>query len=387
MYILEVSSSCPSEKYPIYGIFQFDQAKALADHGHKVVFSAVSMSSIRRWRRWGVYIHKKDGIPVFEFNFPMGPILPNVRLHIAKLGFELLLEKIIKTHGTPDIVHAHFADVAMYVVAACKKAGIPYVVTEHASWVNRDDLPQAYVEELKYVYGNATKVIAVSKSLADRIQRHTGITAEVIPNIVDTAVLSPASRAERTSRFTFLSAGMLLPDQRKGFDILISAFPKVIAAYPDSRLIIMGDGPALKSLQAQADALGLHDNVEFFGAYIREEFARKLNESDVFVLASRGETFGVVCIEAMACGLPVITTRCGGPEDYITSNVGMLVDTEDVEGLTNAMLQMIANKDAYCPESISQYACCLFSSEAVANQLSGLFDSLLSKGNIGGCSG
>jgi len=194
MYILVVSYGCPSERYPNNGIFQFDQAKALAEYGHRVVFAAVDMRSLRRWRKWGVSSREKDGIPVYEYSLPFGPLAQELRDRLAAKGFKLLLGKIIKERGLPDVVHAHFADTALCVIEACERNNIPYVVTEHSSGINRDDIAPEYAERLKRVYGKAAAVVAVSGPLAGRIYGHTGVKAVVVPNIVDTAIFKNAAR-------------------------------------------------------------------------------------------------------------------------------------------------------------------------------------------------
>lgn len=84
LYILEVSYGCPSEKYPSNGNFQLDQAKALAGIGHKVIFAALDMRSVRRWRRWGLWKHEVSDIPVYEYNFPMGPFAEQLRKKLPR---------------------------------------------------------------------------------------------------------------------------------------------------------------------------------------------------------------------------------------------------------------------------------------------------------------
>jgi len=155
----------------------------------------------------------------------------------------------------------------------------------------------------------------------------------------------------------------------KGFDTLLKAFRIAAGKYTDSRLLIMGDGPERSNLTALAERLGLKGRVEFYGAYVRKEFAEALGESDAFVLASRGETFGVVCIEALACGLPVVATRCGGPEDFVNEANGLLVPVDDAEAFAKAMLEIRENIGSYDSAAISRFARETFSARAVAEKL------------------
>lgn len=368
MYILEVSYGCPSAKYPSNGNFQLDQAKALAQIGHKVVFAALDMRSVRRWRRWGLWRHELDGLNVYEYNFPMGPVAASVRAKLAERGFERILNRVIKDHGRPDVVHVHFADTAQSIVAPCKSAGIPYVVTEHASSIMDDEKAAPQRDMLKRVYDNAAAVIAVSPALARQIKRYTGADASVVDDIVDTDTFRPAVHERGEGEpFRFVSAGHA--ERRKGYDVLVAAFAELIKTSPDCELIIMGDGAELDNIKRDIASLGLDDKVTCTGYFKRVEFADTLNASDCFVLASRHETFGVVYAEAMAAGVPVIATRCGGTEGFVNAQNGLMVDVDDVPALTDAMAYMRANADKFDGAAIARYARESFAPAAVAEKI------------------
>lgn len=368
LYILEVSYGCPSEKYPSNGNFQLDQAKALAGIGHKVIFAALDMRSVRRWRRWGLWEHEVSDIPVYEYNFPMGPFAEQLRKKIAARGFERLLKRIIRDYGKPDVMHVHFADTAVSIVEACKEEKIPYVVTEHASSIMDDEKVLPQVGMLKYVYENAAGVIAVSSALAAQIKKYTGIEAAVVDDIVDTAVFN-VQREERASGapFRFVSAGHA--ERRKGFDVLVDAFAEVNAVYPESELLIMGDGAELDNIKRQISDRGLDNKISTYGYFKREEFAHELNRSDCFVLASRHETFGVVYAEAMCCGVPVIATRCGGTEGFVDTENGLMAAVDDVAALAEAMKHMCARANEFDAESIARNAYMRFAPSAVAEKI------------------
>lgn len=374
MYILEVSYGCPSEKYPSNGNFQLDQARALAGCGHKVVFAALDMRSFSRWRRWGLYCHSVDGIPVYEYSFPMGPFADALRRKLAASGFERLLDRVAREKGRPDIVHVHFADTAVSIVEACRKRGIPYVVTEHASSIMDDEKAAGQAEMMRYVYENAAAVIAVSPALASQIEKFTGVKAEVVDDIVDTGIFR-LERQEKTDGFRFVSAGHA--EYRKGFDVLVAAFSRVCAVRDDCQLTIMGDGAELENIKRQIAGLGLMDRVCCTGYFRRGEFARKLNESDCFVLASRHETFGVVYAEAMCCGVPVIATRCGGTEGFIGAEDGLMVDVDDVAGLAKTMLSICEDVQKYDKAAIARRAHERFSPDAVGVRIAKVLENAL----------
>jgi glycosyltransferase involved in cell wall biosynthesis len=161
---------------------------------------------------------------------------------------------------------------------------------------------------------------------------------------VDLKVWELGGRAARepdgTVRFSYL--GRLVG--WKAVDLLLDAFAIVGARCPEARLEILGDGDCRPSLEAQAARLGLADRVEFVGWVSAEEGARRLRASDVFVLPSLRESGGVVLLEAMSVGLPVVATRWGGPGVHVDDATGIRVapDTREgfIEGLADAMIRL-----------------------------------------------
>ena len=355
-------------------MFQLDQAKALSECGHKVVFAAIDVRSIRKWRHWGLVEREYNGLPVMEFNFPMGPILPKLRTRLSEIGFSLILQRVIAKFGKPDIIHVHFGVTASIIVKACKRERISYVVTEHSSGINQDNLTEVEIAPYCYAYQNAAAVIAVSSALAKHIFRYSGIMATVVPNIIDFSIFSCC--AIRHREFRFISAGHLITS--KGFDVLLYAFRQVVNRGVTARLMIMGDGPERGHLEEIIKELGLQEQVDLFGSYTRTQFSKELARSDAFVLASRTETFGVVYAEAMACGLPVIATRCGGPEDFVNERNGILVAVDDVTELAEAMFQMRVNR-AYDTFEIKSFANNQFSARAVSCRIEKIFMNVISQ--------
>lgn len=122
-------------------------------------------------------------------------------------------------------------------------------------------------------------------------------------------------------------------------------------------------------LQDIINECNITDKVRLLGQKTRPELFELMRKSDTFVLASKSETFGVVYIEAMACGLPVIATRCGGPEDFVNDTNGILIPTDDIEDLSKALIKMRLNIDNFDNERISEECYNKFSSENIAKQI------------------
>ena len=191
---------------------------------------------------------------------------------------------------------------------------------------------------------------------------------QVIPNLADRRFFENGCHAPpQNGRFRFISVCLL--DHKKGMDVLLAAFAEVRKKHSEAMLTICGDGEEMENLRAQAKALALDGAVEFAGSCSREECARRLKDSQAFVLPSRYETFGIVFVEAMGCGLPIIMTKTGAWKTLVRPETGLAVETEDPAGLAYAMGTMIERYDDYDPEAIRRFCRNNFSENAVCEQL------------------
>ena len=121
MYILIVARNYPKEKEPLLGIFEFDQAKALRNFGHKVVYLSLDLRSIFRKRRLGVYWSVFNEINILNISLPLGKISIVLRYLIGKIALSIYFEEIQKKHGKPDIIHAHFTGIGVMSVVLKRK--------------------------------------------------------------------------------------------------------------------------------------------------------------------------------------------------------------------------------------------------------------------------
>ena len=375
MFILIVDNGYPT-KEDTRGIFSLDQAKALKSMGHKVVMVALDLRSIRRKRRLGYRKLSVEGIDVFSVSFPLGKVPAVLSETVSKAAFGSAFKRVVQEYGTPDVIHAHFSDMGAAVSKVCRENGIPMVVTEHSSVLNRERIPQKLLETAVRGYSDADRLIAVSESFAQRLKNNTKLDFSVVPNIVDTEVFSrvyPKKSSCEEGPFSFISVGNLLP--WKGFSDLIDAFKEALdAGGRDMRLIIVGKGPEREALEKQAGELSISDKVCFKGQLKRSEIADLFAESDAFVLLSKGETFGVVYIEAMASGLPVIATACGGPDGFVDSTNGILVPVGDREAYVKALLEMAGGAREFNKEAIREETLRRFSPEEIARELTRIYE-------------
>ena len=369
MKVLIVSSGLPSTRYPLEGVFAYDQAKALASQDLDVTFFSIDLRSIRKIRRFGFDSFVRDNVKCYTFSVPLGPIGYGILNRVGCIVGNILYKRVYKKDIRPDIIHTHFA--ASYGAFLSTKYDIPLVITEHSSEMNRIDLPQLVIDRALKSYGKANAVISVSSLLAESLYKKTGITSRVIHNIIDTGLFSALPKVSHPS-FTFVTTALL--SERKRIHQLI---PAVMQCPETVRLIIIGDGPERPRIEQLIKENQLAGRVKMKGLLSREETAKIYAESDCFVLPSALETFGVVYVEAMAAGLPVIATRCGGPEDFVTEDNGLLIDVDNQNQLINAMHYMIDNVESYSEERIKEFANSNFSPNVIANQIIELYKKIV----------
>lgn len=370
MKIAIISRGKPTSKYPLNGIFEYDQAKALAKKGLKVAFISIDFRAISFKRRYGLFQYDSDGVHVFELSLPLGiyrrclPLLQRLLL----LPFHAML----KSFGKPDIVHAHFYSIAAIAAILKEKYGIPFIVTEHSSKLNKKRSQISALDQklAQKAFSSCDRLICVSPSLKEHIKANFGIDGICIRNMVDSSCFHYQPIEHKFSPFVYVSVGNLIPLKR--FDKLIEAFSTVSK---DGQLVIIGDGPERKALQDLVKAKGLDDKVTLKGQLERERIAEVFQGCHVFVLASSSETFGVSCIEALYSGLPVIVTKCGGPESFMNERFGMLVPIDDVAALAEAMKIIRDRYKEYNPGCISKECLESFAPEIVSDEIIEVYNS------------
>lgn len=376
MYVMIVSRGIPSEKYKMHGIFEYDQAKALALMGCKVVFAVVDIRSIRRWRKWGLERYDRDGVHVFRVNIPGGRLPASIQNWLIRSGIRILYRMVEREFGKPDIIHSHFTQYGYATVSLRKYFPFPLVLTEHSSLLMKKTLEKKVKRMAAKAYSLSDTVISVSPALAKVLEENFEVKSLYIPNIVDTSTFSFVPEHQNEDHFCFVSVGNLI--ERKRMDLTIEAFAEAFGNTPDVSLCIFGDGPEKEKLEKLIISLGQKDKIALKGFQTRDVIAEKMKFCNCFVLSSRQETFGVVYIEAMASGLPVIATRCGGPEHFINERNGVLVAVDDKKALIEAMRYIYGNFRRFDRNEIAVNAKIFFSPETIGQELMELYSKLIS---------
>lgn len=375
MHVLIISHGYPTVKDPQWGCFEKDQAEALVNMGHRVTVGVVDMRFRPFSQAFGMR-HVDDGsISAYTYFLLSGKLLPGWMKRFARERMMLrLCRRIFRAEGMPDVIYAHYMPCIAMLRLVKEKYGIPVVGIEHWSELNKSALPHWLMQTGRTAYALADRLLAVSPSLQAQMKRHFGVESEVVSDMVSDVFLQPAIPEKTAKPFVWLAVGSLI--QRKGYDVLLEAFAELGGT---EQLIIIGSGPENLHLHALASQFGIADRVRFTGMLDKQAIVSLMQESHAFVLPSRGETFGVAYIEAMAMGLPVIATHCGGPEHFVKPENGLLVDIDNVEQLTKAMRQMETAIDKYEPERIRAYVQERFSAKAIAGQLERIFEEVINQ--------
>lgn len=322
--ILHIPAWYPSEKNPVAGIFVKEHVRAASLYHDCVVLYSEGVSQNIR----GLYEVREsveDGIRTLRLRYRKSPI-PKTSYFLYLFAMFRAFHKLFREGFRPDVIHAHVYSAGVPAVLIGKRYDIPVVITEHFSGFPRGLVRGFELLRAKFAFERATFVCPVSENLQSHIER-LGIKARfrVIPNAVDINLFYPAEgSAERPDgKKRLLTVALLSPI--KGIPYLLEALAKLRTKRDDFVLDIVGDGPNRAEYETLASKLGLDGIVYFHGLKTKREVAEFMRRADVFVLPSLVETFGVVFIEALACGKPVIATKIGGPSEIVTPEVGLLV--------------------------------------------------------------
>ena len=343
MHVLVIPSWYHTTFNRIRGVFFKDQALAVVDKVDKVGVVAPVLISIKEVVKTKLISFQEERFTeqgVFEYIQPIlaFPFLKGFNRHLQfRVGKKMAKNYIIE-HGLPDVVHLQSALGGKLALWLQKEYQIPFVVTEHSSAFQRQQLNSSEISLAHKVFSSSKANVAVSEVLAHDLFMLFNQEFTVIPNIVDTNYFTPST--QKNEKFTFLNVAHLNPN--KNHQLLIKAFAELVKE-KDAYLIVAGAGEERKKLEKLIEFFGLEKKVILFGKATREEVRILMQQANCFVLSSKVETFGVVLIEAMACGIPIVSTKCGGPNNLIEEDTGILCSL-NISSLYQSMLDVMHKK-------------------------------------------
>ena len=387
MKILFLVPAYPNSASDYTGKFFRDQARALHGLGHQVgVIVAPTLLGKRQLRKirslsdLKIKIQRLDdhGIPIIRSKgwgwFP--GFLPQANLELKVQITRQTYQQYCQQYGTPDILHAQTCLPAGYLAArVLEKNNQTLVITEHSTAFLRKLIPSFMNRPVNKALRRAGKVIAVGQKLAEKLQQVAPeLEVCVLGNIVDESFFQNKLELPPLPPFIFCLVAVLKPNKR--VDLLLRAFAHVFSGQ-QVQLRVGGDGPELSRLEALSRSLGINEQVQFLGRLDGTGVRQLLQTSHALVSTSDYETFGLTAAEAMACGRPVIATRSGGPEDFITEETGLIVPVDDSEALSFAMQQIQTHYAQYDPQTIRQTCQNQFSARMIAQHLEQIYRELV----------
>jgi glycosyltransferase involved in cell wall biosynthesis len=293
------------------------------------------------WWPVGAEMLRKDGggLPINFRRYPLARAqLPALLLaHGAAIG---------RAAKGCDLIHAHFTLSAAAALAVRRWHRLPTVTTVHGSDVFQVPKLPLGAAFTRSVLRRSAAVTTVSTALGDAC-RALGVPpskVHVISNSVDTAAYAPPVEQTMVAREpVVLFVGSLIT--RKGVDTLVRAMALVSTILPGYRLVLVGEGPEQAKLAGLAASLGIAAQVEFAGFLPQAEVARWMQRARLFVLPSNEEGQGVVVLEALASGTPVVASNVGGIPEVVVEGTGLLAPPGNAEILAAQIVALLGNPD------------------------------------------
>ncbi|MBU3106568.1 glycosyltransferase [Clostridium gasigenes] len=371
MHIMFIPSWYANVRNKVHGSFFKEQALALQESGISVtvayneIWPLTLLGKVNE--KAGMNFEIEGSLKTYRYknyNFiPKSPLM----FKVFNKRMDKLYKEIVKKEGKVDLIHAQsslWAGISAAYIS--KKYNIPLVITEHSSIERGSYVRESYKPLIKESYNVAKKVVVVGTGLKKEIEEFSGRNdIKVIHNLVPLELFEKKEE-KNNEEFTFFSLAFL--EGEKGMDTLIKAFSDGFKG-KNCKLKIGGAGSQRKGLEILANNLGIKNQVVFLGALLREEVAKNMNECNAFVLASRYETFGVVYIEALAAGKPIIGMYNGGAEDIINEVNGKIVAIDDINGLKDAMINIKENINFYNSDVIRADCIKRFTKESIVEKI------------------
>lgn len=329
------------------GIFHYEQAREMAREHTVAIYYPFDRTLT------GDFQEKVErGILTFRSKFLTRQRLRN-RIRIYK-AFRYIFKEF-----HPDIVHTHVAtEAGRYAAFWCGVFRFPFVVTEHGtveiSGVNKG-LAHVYAG---FVYRKSKANFCVSEDLQRKL---SAIFPQYSFRLMYNGIQVPkeineARSYRRGACWNIVLVAALYDEKIKGLQFLFPAIKKLIQEGYEMVLHIVGSGGYEEYFHKMAEGLGISEYIIFYGNCEKQKVYEIVSQMDFLVSSSLTESFGCSMAEALLLGKPVLATRCGGPEGFVTEDVGILVDKGSQEALYEGILEMLQRKDEFVKEEIQEYA-------------------------------
>mgnify|MGYP001277930700 CR=1 FL=1 len=359
MHILIVPSEYPTNDHRLGGIFTQEQAKYLSK-SNKVgviyiyLFSFKKIFSRLFFKIFSLEKIKKNRI---YFYFPRIPLFKLINYYTHYFFFLRVFKKYIYENGKPNLIHVHFSEFAAYsAYKIFQKYGIPYIITEHSTDYLDGKIELKYKKGsknyslLKKIVSSSGKVIAVSTFLNKKLKKFFDLKQDKLITIPNTSLTIKNKNLIKV--FDFIFVGTL--EDRKNPIKLLRVF-KNICENKNLKLAIVGSGPLLNKCENFIKSRKLGNNVKIFTKLGRSQVMNLINKSKALVSTSSHETFGIVMIEALSQGVPIISFNNGGVLDIINKKNGILVRNKSDKELRKSLNLFIKNYNKFDKAEIIKF--------------------------------
>lgn len=369
-HVAMITRGYPTPDYPTMGIFEADYAHALARAGVQVSYLSVDMRSFRRKRPWGMSAEEKDGITLYRIDWPVGAVPKKWLYRVSFLAVQRVWQEMLRREGSPDLIHTVFTDYAVLGAMMKEKTGLPLYVCENFSHIHVDPIDPDLKKAAEYAYPRADVIQSVSPAFQQRLKEVFGVDSVEIPNLPD---LKQFAYADTQKQPLLVSAGRVTDE--KGMPELLDALLRIKDDFPALRLEIFGEGNRKTALEQRARDEGVADRVIFHGNTDRNKIAQTYRDAGWFALCSHHETFGLAYIEAWAAGMPVLATRCGGPDHLVTPENGVSVPVGDPAGIEAGLRRLLTT--GYNRKEIARCTRERFSEERIVGAILDEYEKIL----------
>jgi L-malate glycosyltransferase len=373
----------PTRDFTHGGVFVREHAKAVREAGHRVV--VLHLEGPRRNLDGRLWTMEKELDPRLSQGIEAHHVFHR-RSRVPGASYALYLWSAVAAYRRlransfrPDVIHAHVYGAGPPAAIVASRSRIPLVITEHFSGVGQRSLGRVEAWKARYAYKRAARVLPVSRFLEQAMRSYAGDARfEVVPNVVDTSLFFPPDGKQKTeTKPRLLFVGNLEPLHLKGFPTLLQALDLLRERGHDWQLDVIGDGGARTDYERSVAALGLQEQVPFHGSQPKSVIAQMMRSADLFVLPSRFETFGATIAEALASGLPVVSSSVGGIPELMDERSGQLVPPEATAALADALEATIDKLKTFDRTAISAAARDRYSLDVVGHQLDRIYQSVL----------
>lgn len=379
--------------YPTYGgsgVVATELGIELAERGHQVHFISYSMPMrLNVSFSDNISFHKVEMSSYPLFDFPLYSIaLASKIVEVAKFnGLDLV-------HAHYAIPHATSAYLAREIIkeeVQSKKKGnsnIKIITTLHGTDITLTGLEISFLPTMRFSIQKSDGVTAVSEFLKTKTQSQYDIQKDirVIPNFINLDIYKKVNNKETEclrDRLTKNHEKIMVHTSNfrplKKVDDVIRIFQKVNEKIP-SKLLLIGDGPERSKCEYLAKDLGIDDRVKFYGE--QESFMELLSIADLFLMPSQSESFGLSALEAMACGVPVVSSNAGGlPELNLHGETGYIAEIGDVNKMADYAIRLLEDPKRYkiFSENALERATNLFSAEKIIPEYEKYYEEVLGK--------